>query len=71
MEEVLRAGMQEKMTELVPGSTLDSLDCARRQGNEFSCIAEMTAPDGAATITASVTCETECIWSMDNYALKP
>lgn len=67
----VRASMEQRITEIDQAGRLDSLDCVKRDSNEFRCLAEVSASDGAATLTATVTCEVDCIWALDNYALKP
>ena len=71
VEDAVRVTMGERIAELAPDGSLASLDCAKRQGNEFTCLAEVSAPDGSAVLTASVTCEVDCIWALDNYAIQP
>lgn len=67
----MRVAMEERIIQLAPAGILDSIDCAKHSDNEFSCLADVSAPDGSATLTATVTCEDECIWSLDNYAIQP
>lgn len=63
--------MEEKIAEIAPNGNLGSLDCAKKDANEFSCLAEVSTPEGGAMLTLAVTCEDECIWTTENYALQP
>jgi hypothetical protein len=47
-------------------ATLSSIDCVKREGNEYECIADFATNTGTLRISGVATCEETCLWRTES-----
>lgn len=47
-------------------ATLSSVDCVKREGNQYGCIADFATNTGTVRVSGVATCEDKCLWRTED-----